>query len=342
MAATATLPSSAENVTCASAPLDQLRSVLDSLYAGENVHVTVFLSLSCALGTLGNLLTVLVSARRREKSSATIFVLTLAVVDLVVCAVVVPLKLYELNHGTYTGQVWCRLNPYLTAASLLSSTFVLLAATVDRYRAVCKPVQHFSVRKSAVAAAGAGSAVLGCVAAVPAIFTHGQVHGFTARSSCDPISLCDTASPEMSRMYYGVTAAIFLSAVVVMGVLYALVYKYVRDLVRPGAAHVIQSSNQRPAFSSLKLGAKRVRVASLSDVLEESPQADIGGSPAGARPGHQDIGGSPAEFPSRTHPALLEESPQFDIDRSPAGHPKRCSRAQNFLLIDPVLLPGDA
>ncbi|XP_066289147.1 cholecystokinin receptor type A-like [Branchiostoma lanceolatum] len=148
MATTTTLPSSSENATCSPVSLDQLRTVLDSQHAEDNIHVTVFLSLVCALGTMGNFLTVLVSARRREKSSATIFVLTLAVVDLVVCGVVVPLKLYELNHGTYAGQGWCRVNPYLTAVSLLSSTFVLLAAAVDRYRAVCRPVQHFSVRRS--------------------------------------------------------------------------------------------------------------------------------------------------------------------------------------------------
>ncbi|XP_035678842.1 vasopressin V1b receptor-like [Branchiostoma floridae] len=125
---------------------DQLRTILDSRHAEDNLHVTIFLALICAMGTPGNFLTVLVSARRREKSSATIFVLTLAVIDLAVCGVVVPLKLYELNHGTYSGPAWCRLNPYLTAASLLSAGFVLLAAAVDRYRAVCRPVQHFSLR----------------------------------------------------------------------------------------------------------------------------------------------------------------------------------------------------
>ncbi|CAH1270831.1 AVPR1B [Branchiostoma lanceolatum] len=343
MATTSTFPSSGANITCSSVSLDQLRTVLDSQHAEDNIHVTVFLSLVCGLGTMGNFLTVLVSARRREKSSATIFVLTLAVVDLVVCGVVVPLKLYELNHGTYTGQVWCRVIPYLTAVSLLSSTSVLLAASVDRYRAVCRPVQHFSVRKPAVLAAGAGAALLGCAAAVPAIFTHGQVPGFTARSACDPISLCDMASPEMSRMYSGVTAAIFLSAVVSMGVLYALVYRYVQDLVQPGASHIPLSSNQgtafssnqrtsfssnqRAAFSSLKFGAKRARVASLSDVLEESPHQDTGGGPAGDRAAqsrleespHHDSDGSSAEGPVEDRAALsrLEESPRDDIGRGP-------------------------
>ncbi|XP_035680206.1 muscarinic acetylcholine receptor DM1-like [Branchiostoma floridae] len=170
----------------------------------------------------------------------------------------------------------------------------------------------------------------------------------------------------MSRMYYGVTAAIFVSAVVVMGVLYALVYKYVRDLVQPGASHIPLgalssnqrsslssnqrssfssnqpsslssnqrssfssnqpsslssnqrssfSSNQRPAFSSLKL--KRSRVASLSDVMEESPNRDDSGRPAefsaegGAAlsrleeyPQHGRDGGSAVELSAGDHAAL--------------------------------------
>ncbi|XP_066289356.1 uncharacterized protein [Branchiostoma lanceolatum] len=205
-------------------------------------------------------------------------------------------------------------------------------------------------RKPAVLAAGAGAALLGCAAAVPAIFTHGQVPGFTARSACDPISLCDTASPEMSRMYSGVTAAIFLSAVVSMGVLYAMVYRYVQDLVQSGASHIPLSSNQgtafssnqrasfssnqRTAFSSLKFGAKRARVASLSDVLEEVPQHNTGGGPAGDRAAlsrpeespHQDTGGGLAG--DRAAQSRLEESPHQDTGGGPAGDRAAQSRLE--------------
>ncbi|CAH1270830.1 Hypp4463 [Branchiostoma lanceolatum] len=56
----------------------------------------------------GNLLVVLVSARRRKQSSAAVCLTSLAAVDLLICGVFVPHKIYHIYHVTYTGALWCK------------------------------------------------------------------------------------------------------------------------------------------------------------------------------------------------------------------------------------------
>eukprot|EP00058_Branchiostoma_floridae_P002028 XP_002587516.1 hypothetical protein BRAFLDRAFT_99409 [Branchiostoma floridae] len=99
---------------CISFGQDVVNEYVDSSFAKDKHHVIVFLCVVCALGTTGNLLVILVNARRKDKSSATIFVLTLAVVDLFICALKIPLKIVEMQHVTYTSTVWCKVGYHVT------------------------------------------------------------------------------------------------------------------------------------------------------------------------------------------------------------------------------------
>ncbi|XP_035678841.1 neuromedin-K receptor-like [Branchiostoma floridae] len=136
---------------CISFGQDVVNEFVDSSFAKDKHHVIVFLGVVCALGTTGNLLVILVNTRRKDKSSAAIFVLTLAAVDLFICALKIPLKIVEMQHVTYTSTVWCKSSPYFTLASLLSSVFLLTAIAVDRYRAVARPVKYRVANLTAIA-----------------------------------------------------------------------------------------------------------------------------------------------------------------------------------------------
>ncbi|XP_066289145.1 chemerin-like receptor 1 [Branchiostoma lanceolatum] len=135
-----------ENATCLPVPQDTLNALLDRTYARQMFPVIVYLLVLCPVGALGNLLVILVNGARRNKSSSTCFILALAGADFLISAVVVPMKVFSYYHITYTSDAWCKINPYLTTASVLSSTFLLIAITADRFYAVYWPVQYLSVK----------------------------------------------------------------------------------------------------------------------------------------------------------------------------------------------------
>ncbi|XP_066289149.1 melatonin receptor type 1C-like [Branchiostoma lanceolatum] len=141
-----TRTNSAVTRLCLDVGQEQLERLVDGQVAASKAHVTALLVLVCAVGTIGNLLVVLVSARRRKQSSAAVCLTSLAAVDLLICGVFVPHKIYHIHHVTYTGALWCKVNPYFMTAGLLGSTFLLDAIAVDRYRAVCRPLRYCTTK----------------------------------------------------------------------------------------------------------------------------------------------------------------------------------------------------
>ncbi|XP_066289146.1 alpha-2C adrenergic receptor-like [Branchiostoma lanceolatum] len=243
---------------CISFGQDVVNAFVDSSFAEDKLHVIVFLGVVCALGTTGNLLVILVNARRKDKSSAAIFVLTLAVVDLFICALKIPLKMVEMQHVTYTSTMWCKSSPYFTLASLLSSVFLLTAIAVDRYRAVARPVSYRVAKNRSVPLVcvltvlcyvpGTGpcpwnrsvplvcvlTVLAGFLLSIPAVLLQDEVPGIRVGPACETVSFCSSVGGVThGRIYFGATAAVFFASVLAMAVLYALVYKHVMDLVHP-------------------------------------------------------------------------------------------------------------
>ncbi|CAH1270825.1 Hypp4457 [Branchiostoma lanceolatum] len=74
---------------------------LDRQFAQLQLPVIVLLLFVCIFGTVGNLLVITVSVHRRRKSSATVFILALAGVDLLISAVAVPMRVFSYFRYSY-------------------------------------------------------------------------------------------------------------------------------------------------------------------------------------------------------------------------------------------------
>ncbi|XP_078606796.1 uncharacterized protein LOC144879328 [Branchiostoma floridae x Branchiostoma japonicum] len=223
----------------------QLERLVDELVAESKAHVTALLVLVCLLGTVGNLLVVLVSARRRKQSSATVCLTSLATVDLLICGVFVPHKIYQIFHTTYTGAAWCKVNPYFMTAGLLSSTFLLDVIAVDRYRAVCRPLRYCTTKKRWTFAGCAGTVLLGFALSVPNLLGPAELSGVPVGPACQTISICLLQEGVVQRQaFFVATAAIFFASVLMMVVLYAQVFIRVRASGRsiPGRSTIWTAS----------------------------------------------------------------------------------------------------
>ncbi|KAK6191477.1 hypothetical protein SNE40_003155 [Patella caerulea] len=97
------------------------------------------------LGTAGNLPVLVVYFRKRDKKAANTFIRVLALIDLVVSAMIMPYTLiYELHM--VQSDIICRGVEFLRHFTIIASNMTLVAIAVERYCAVCRLSQRFSVQ----------------------------------------------------------------------------------------------------------------------------------------------------------------------------------------------------
>ena len=102
-------------------------------------------------GIFGNILVIYVVYRNKAMHTVTnFFIASLAVNDVIICALTVPLTpLYTFLEGWYFGWFMCHLFPLIQAASVYISTLTLTAIAVERFCVICFPYLPKLTTKSA-------------------------------------------------------------------------------------------------------------------------------------------------------------------------------------------------
>ncbi|XP_034267341.1 cholecystokinin receptor type A isoform X2 [Pantherophis guttatus] len=106
--------------------------------------VRIFLySLIFLLSILGNTLVITVLIRnKRIRTVTNLFLLSLAISDLMLCFFCMPFTLIpNLLEDFIFGSSLCKITSYFMGVSVSVSTFTLVAISLERYSAICKPLQ---------------------------------------------------------------------------------------------------------------------------------------------------------------------------------------------------------
>lgn len=104
----------------------------------------IFISVFSLIGLVGNVPVLIVYLHRKEQTASNTFIMTLAILDLTVCAFIMPYTLvYEL-HLVYSDVV-CRTFEFLRHFLIFASNLTLVAIASERYIAVCKITHKLSV-----------------------------------------------------------------------------------------------------------------------------------------------------------------------------------------------------
>lgn len=103
------------------------------------------LGLIFVLATCGNLFLLRALWRKRKKNTRTqLFLLHLCLADLVVAFFqVLPQLSMEITHRFRGTDFVCRSVKYLQVVGMFASTYMMVAMTIDRYHAVCRPMVSF-------------------------------------------------------------------------------------------------------------------------------------------------------------------------------------------------------
>ncbi|KAK6176887.1 hypothetical protein SNE40_015100 [Patella caerulea] len=116
------------------------------------IILTTMLSIFCILGVTGNAIAFYIYYGKREKSTSTIFILSLAVTDFFTCLIVVPYTMAaELVQYHLVFDIVCKMYLFFITSNVPLSAFIMVAIGFDRYFCICHPFLHIlTVRKAKI------------------------------------------------------------------------------------------------------------------------------------------------------------------------------------------------
>lgn len=114
---------------------------LNDLYVKKKIGGMVFVSLLMVIGILGNAHVLYLYAFKFPKTNHRIYILCLAVLDMITCSIGMPFVIFDLkNTLTFDSAIVCKLLRFLNYFNSGGSAFTLLVIAVDRYKKICRPL----------------------------------------------------------------------------------------------------------------------------------------------------------------------------------------------------------
>lgn len=109
--------------------------------------LSVTLMIMCALGVAGNIYTLVItrSAAMRRTGSMYVYIINLALADLIYLSTIPFVVCTYLAHDWLFGEAGCHILLSLDLLTMHASVFILVAMSLERYRAVARP---FSAHRS--------------------------------------------------------------------------------------------------------------------------------------------------------------------------------------------------
>ncbi|KAK3578916.1 hypothetical protein CHS0354_035539 [Potamilus streckersoni] len=234
--------------------------------------VIVFYVIIMVSGIIGNIFVLIIYTYRFKRMSAKFYILSLAILDLIVCCIGIPYHLLDVLHPyTYFFSNACKALTFLITFFTFGSIYVLLVVGVDRFLKICRPlkkqVSDFGRRKACFIAIG-----LGLISSWPQAVIYGH-------SSVVPLGYVNITGVECfvddfyqetkyPIIYLGFTFFIAICIIITLIVLYSFIcYKiYIHDKYKGDILRTIAGSSTFPETNTHN---NKVPVGSFS---EEKPQ----------------------------------------------------------------------
>ena len=110
--------------------------------ANRRLIPVIYLGLLMLIGIPGNLIVLIVYPSRFPKTTHRMFITGLAVADILVCVVTLPFEITEMRlQYTFYNSWCCKFFRACNSLFALSSIFILMGLSGDRFRRVCTPLK---------------------------------------------------------------------------------------------------------------------------------------------------------------------------------------------------------
>lgn len=115
----------------------------------QSIPVLCLISVLMLVGTFGNALVIATYFKRAVKSSTNLFIFCLAMFDITNCTVALPLEIYNLSNPYMNDHgILCKIHRFIAFSADLSSGFIIVCISFDRYLRIARPHQGLSVKGS--------------------------------------------------------------------------------------------------------------------------------------------------------------------------------------------------
>ncbi|OQV18865.1 putative Vasopressin V1a receptor [Hypsibius exemplaris] len=243
----------------------------------EVLHQLTILSFFMVIALIGNLtvLTHLIRIRGWQRP-VTIFVMSLAVSDVLIAVFSMSVEiLWEVFGEWIFGNLACKLATYVQCLLFVSTAFILMSISYDRYEAICKPMT-FSRSLARSRKMIALSWVLAFIVALPQIFIFVQV---TTEAHADgtPKYACKSQgyTAEWQRKIYvtWVAACVFLVPLVFVAFCYINIAIVVWRISSPyscpgthngGECVVLRRNNSQKGVEQSKIKTVKLTICILT------------------------------------------------------------------------------
>jgi cholecystokinin A receptor/hypocretin (orexin) receptor 2 len=118
----------------------------------DTITVTVYLSLFSLFGTIGNSSVLYIYSNKKEKSTAGIFIMSLAGADLFTCLIIMPFTEAVIYLDYYLQyDVPCKIYMFFITCNITFAAFIMVAIATDRYFCICHPFLHvLNIRRAKI------------------------------------------------------------------------------------------------------------------------------------------------------------------------------------------------
>ncbi|XP_014772136.1 orexin receptor type 2 [Octopus bimaculoides] len=228
--------------------------------------VIVFMGLLFLMGTIGNIIVLMVYSQKKRKTSSHFFILTLSILDLFGCFFGIPTEIADLcNPYLFDAPFACRLLRFTLSVTTISSAIVLLEVAFDRYYRICKVGLQYSLRKTKLLCVVA--LFIGILLSWPSFVIFGKkrvevVPGIYG-SDC---STDDSVDKKYPTTYYGF---LFLLFIICTALIFGLYVRLSLEVRKRKDLQIHTKSTQQPICPSQR-DSEEPSVVDLSDETPEN------------------------------------------------------------------------
>lgn len=160
------------NLTNASLNTVDLINDINGQLVREHTVVIVYIVLFSVLGLIGNPMVCYFYGVKRRLKTTSIFIIVLAVYDIVSCVVAIPFQLTDiLLYITYRNNAICKLFNFINYVAACGSIFTLVTIAFDRYKTICRSTGDGISKQTAILCC-VGSFAIALIVSLPIIFVY--------------------------------------------------------------------------------------------------------------------------------------------------------------------------
>jgi hypothetical protein len=207
---------------------NEILVMLNERSAYNLISIFITCGILMIVGFLGNSLVVWIYWRKMKSSAKRTFIFALAILDLIVCVIVIPFEMYDLrNQVMFYYDGLCKTMRFIEYSTILSAGFVLVSISFERYFFLCKAFHEFSSKKAKVICTVC--VLMAILVATPSAFfagskTRHEKYEYRNITGCEcSMNSEKTFNNVFKRIYYYGLTAIFFGCFVVFIVIYTII-----------------------------------------------------------------------------------------------------------------------